>query len=80
MIAISVSDIEQNLAAYLSRVEAGEIVLILRDGEPVAELRPVTTTDAAQARPYGLAAGDFVVPDDFDAPLPDDILTTFEGR
>jgi antitoxin (DNA-binding transcriptional repressor) of toxin-antitoxin stability system len=79
MIAISVSDIEQNLAAYLSRVEAGEIVLILRDGEPVAELRPVAT-EAVQPRPYGLAAGDFAVPDDFDVPLPDDILVTFEGR
>lgn len=79
MIAISVSDIERNLAAYLGRVEAGEIVLILRDGEPIAELRPVAA-EAMQPRPYGLAAGDFVVPDDFDAPLPDDILAAFEGR
>jgi len=29
-------------------------------------------------RPIGLAKGDFVVPDDFNAPLPDDILTLFE--
>ncbi|MGE0540104.1 MAG: type II toxin-antitoxin system Phd/YefM family antitoxin [Dehalococcoidia bacterium] len=76
MIAISVSDIEQNLAAYLGRVEAGEIVLILRDGEPVAELRPVAT-EATQPRPYGLAAGDFAVPDDFDAPLAVDVFTAF---
>jgi len=32
-----------------------------------------------QPRPIGLAAGQFVVPDDFDAPLPDDILDEFEG-
>jgi hypothetical protein len=25
-------------------------------------------------------AGQFVVPDDFDAPLPDDILSAFEGN
>jgi len=29
-------------------------------------------------RPYGLAAGQFVVPDDFNEPLPDDILSAFE--
>jgi antitoxin (DNA-binding transcriptional repressor) of toxin-antitoxin stability system len=69
MIAISVSDIEQNLAAYLGRVEAGEVVIILRDGEPVAELRP-GAAESMQPRPFGLAAGDFVEPDDFDAPLP----------
>lgn len=31
-------------------------------------------------RPYALAKGEFVVPDDFNAPLPEDILRDFEGR
>lgn len=31
-------------------------------------------------RPFGLCAGEFVVPDDFDAPLPDEILKAFEGE
>lgn len=30
--------------------------------------------------PIGLAKGEFVVPDDFDDPLPDDILDLFEGK
>ncbi len=30
-------------------------------------------------RPYALAAGEFVVPSDFDAPLPEEILRDFEG-
>lgn len=30
-------------------------------------------------RPSGLAKGKFVVPDDFDAPLPDDVLAGFEN-
>jgi len=33
-----------------------------------------------QLRPFGLCAGEFSVPDDFDAPLPEDILSAFEGR
>jgi hypothetical protein len=31
-------------------------------------------------RPVGVAEGEFVVPDDFDDPLPDDLLGAFEGR
>jgi hypothetical protein len=34
----------------------------------------------SQARPIGLAKGQFTVPDDFNAPLPEDVLQTFEGR
>ena len=30
-------------------------------------------------RPFGLCTGEFVVPDDFDDPLPEEILTAFEG-
>jgi hypothetical protein len=29
-------------------------------------------------RPFGLGKGDFVVPDDFDAPLPEETLASFE--
>jgi hypothetical protein len=31
-------------------------------------------------RPFGLCSGEFVVPDDFDAPLPDYIIEEFEGK
>jgi hypothetical protein len=30
-------------------------------------------------RPFGLCAGEFTVPDDFDAPLPEDLLDVFMG-
>lgn len=43
-----------------------------------AELRPISSTK--QLRPFGLCAGEFTVPDDFDAPLPEDILSAFEGK
>jgi hypothetical protein len=35
--------------------------------------------EPAKLRPYGLCAGDFTVPDDFNEPLPEDILRQFEG-
>lgn len=33
-----------------------------------------------QLRPFGLCAGEFVTPDDFDAPLPEEILNAFDGK
>ena len=34
----------------------------------------------SRMRPIGLAKGQFTVPDDFNAPLPEDVLQTFEGK
>ena len=48
------------------------------DVENEAELPPTSETETL--RPIGLAAGEFVVPDDFDDPLPDELLDAFEGR
>jgi antitoxin (DNA-binding transcriptional repressor) of toxin-antitoxin stability system len=69
---------QRDLPAYLQRVEAGETVVIVRAGQPVAEIKPVVA-GAKKLRPFGLCAGEFTVPEDFDAPLPEDILNAFEG-
>ncbi len=79
MSTVSLHDLRDDPAGLLDRVASGECLVVVRDGRPVAELRPVPETNPAP-RPYGLAAGEFVVPDDFDAPLPDDLLRGFEGR
>jgi len=34
----------------------------------------------SEPRPIGLAKGQFTVPDDFNAPLPEEVLQTFEGK
>jgi antitoxin (DNA-binding transcriptional repressor) of toxin-antitoxin stability system len=75
MVQVSVEEIERDLATYLQKVEAGETVVIVRAGHPVAEVKPVF--QAGALRPFGLCAGEFTVPDDFDAPLPEDLLKTF---
>ena len=36
-------------------------------------------TSVKQLRPFGLSRGDFVVPENFDAPLPDEVLADFEN-
>ncbi len=79
MIRINVYEAKARLSEYLARAEDGETVVICRRNVPVAELRGVART-SAQKRPVGLAKGLFRVPEDFDAPLPDDALDAFEGN
>jgi antitoxin (DNA-binding transcriptional repressor) of toxin-antitoxin stability system len=78
MSTITVQDIERDPLGFLRRLEAGEALLVVRGDRALAEVRPMLGA-AAQPRPYGLGAGEFTVPDDFDRPLPDDILKEFEG-
>ncbi len=54
---------------------AGEEVLITRRGEAVASLVP---PPGLPPRQFGIDRGRFVVPEDFDAPLPDELLAEFE--
>ena len=79
MTQVNIEDIQRDPSKYLQRVEAGESLLILRAGKPVAEVNPIGAGLKA-ARPFGLSAGKFTVPDDFDAPLPEEILNSFEGK
>jgi hypothetical protein len=50
----------------------------LEEVENEAELPPTSGTETL--RPIGLSAGEFVVPDNFDDPLPDELLGAFEGE
>jgi prevent-host-death family protein len=79
MDTVSLQDLQRDPASLLDRVEAGEHLVVSRGGRAVAELRPLSPP-ASGPRPFGLAAGSFTVPTDFDDSLPDDVLRDFEGR
>jgi antitoxin (DNA-binding transcriptional repressor) of toxin-antitoxin stability system len=72
MTTITLEDIQRDVAGYLHRVQSGETLLVMEADAPLAEIKPARTTNAGgkPLRPVGLCAGEFVVPDDFDAPLP----------
>jgi antitoxin (DNA-binding transcriptional repressor) of toxin-antitoxin stability system len=76
MTQVNLQDLAHDPAALLDRVEAGESIVVLREGRAVAVLRPITPPQ----RPFGLAAGTFTVPDDFDSPLNESLLREFEKR
>ena len=78
MNAITVQDIQADPTAFLRRVEAGESLVVMRDERAVAEVRPMVIPPPG-LRPHGLAAGQFRLPDDFDDPLPKEVLDAFEG-
>jgi prevent-host-death family protein len=76
MSTVNVHQAKTHLSALLARVEAGEEIVIARAGRPVARLVPVgARTDR---RVLGRDRGAFFVPEDFDRPLPDEVLAAFE--
>jgi antitoxin (DNA-binding transcriptional repressor) of toxin-antitoxin stability system len=78
MLNVTIDEIQRDPLKYLHQVEAGETLIIVRADKAIAELRPITSSK--QLRPFGLCAGEFTVPDDFDAPLPEDLFNAFEGK
>ena len=75
---VSVHEAKTHLSRLLRQAAAGEDVVITRSGRPVVRLVPV---EGEEGRPaFGVDAGRFVVPDDFDAPLDESLLRAFEGR
>jgi len=73
---VSVEEVKRDPEGFLHRVIEGETLVVMDRDRPVAEIRPIETV--RRPRPFGLAAGSFVVPDDFDDPLPEDVLRDFE--
>ncbi len=78
MIKVNVHEAKTNLSRLLLRVAAGEDVVISKSGRPVARI--VAFSESHKPRPLGLDEGLFDVPEDFNAPLPEDLLAAFEGR
>lgn len=74
MAQVNIHEAKTHLSRLLQRVEAGEEIVISRAGTPVARLVP--ERKAAQ-RKLGLDRGLFEVPEDFDAPLPAELLEAF---
>ena len=73
---VGVHEAKTHLSRLLRRVAAGEEIVIARGGRPIARLVPV---DVHERRVLGQDRGLFEIPDDFDAPLPPEIIEAFES-
>ena len=72
---VNIHEAKTHLSKLLERISLGEEVTIMRAGTPVARLVPVEKFP--YRRRLGWAVGEFVVPEDFDAPLPSDLEQSF---
>lgn len=74
---INIHDAKTRLSQLVERAEAGEEIVIARAGRPVARLAPLTSRGGP--RRLGLLDGRFRIPDDFNTPLPEELLQAFFG-
>ena len=80
MQVINIHAAKTQLSRLVDKAAAGNEVIIARAGKPIARLVPLAPPAATQRRVLGRLAGQLIVPEDFDAPLPSDMLDAFEGR
>ena len=74
----TITEVKAKFSRLLRRVAAGEEITITKRGVAVARLVPVAAQKGK--RQLGFYEGKFTVPNDFNAPLPDEILDAFEGK
>jgi len=74
MKTVGVFHAKTHFSALIDDAERGETTLVTRNGKPIARIVPA---DVAARREFGFDDGLGFVADDFDAPLPDDVLSTF---
>ena len=77
METINIHQTKTQLSRLIERVSAGEEIIIARAGKPVARLAPLVRRPP---RRLGRMKGRIWIAQDFDAPLPDDLLDLFEGK
>lgn len=65
------------LSRLVNRAAQGEEIIIAKAGKPQAKLVPLAKGD--KPRQPGGWEGQVYLADDFDEPLPEDILAAFEG-
>jgi prevent-host-death family protein len=75
MKSVGIHEAKTHLSRLLREVAAGEEIEIRRGSVPVAR---IVGAVPHKERQFGVDRGVFSVPDDFDAPLPDDLLDAFE--
>jgi prevent-host-death family protein len=76
MRTVNIHAAKTNLSKLVDEAAAGSDIVIARAGKPVARL--VALAAERPPRILGVFDGQWSVPDDFDAPLPDAVLACFE--
>lgn len=73
---VNIYDAKTQLSKLVEEAAAGRDVVIARAGRPVARL---TRVEAGGKRRLGVLDGRFRIPNDFNRPLPEEVIRAFEG-
>ncbi len=75
---VNIHEAKTHLSRIVDEVAAGAEVIIAKAGKPMARLSPLG--GVPRRKKLGLLKGKIKVPDDFNAPLPEEVIADFEGR
>jgi antitoxin (DNA-binding transcriptional repressor) of toxin-antitoxin stability system len=79
MIRLNIHEAKTHLSKYLGKLANGETIILCKRNIPIAEIKPIRP-HRERKRPIGLAKGEFKLTPEFFEPLPDEILTAFNGN
>ncbi|MDP3675574.1 MAG: type II toxin-antitoxin system Phd/YefM family antitoxin [Novosphingobium sp.] len=79
MTTINIHAAKTHLSRLVDEAAAGEEIIIAKADKPLAKLVPLKQSEKRK-RKLGLLAGRAVIPPEFDAPLPGELLDDLEGR
>jgi prevent-host-death family protein len=75
---VNIYEAKTRLSELVDQASRGETFIIAKAGTPLAKLVPLSSGPKRKLV-FGLMKGKISIADDFDAPLPDDVLAGFEG-
>jgi len=79
--AVSLYEAKTHLSELVEQAAQGREIIIAKSGKPKARLVPLAPKDTRHLRKPGRGKGEGVwIADDFDAPLPPEILRLFTGE
>lgn len=78
METVNIYDAKTRLSQLVDKAAAGEDVVVSRNGKPI--VRITRLQEARRRVRFGLLKGKVKIAEDFDSPMPDDVIAAFEGR
>lgn len=79
MIKVNVQQAKTHLSRYLDQVEQGDVVVVCRHNQPIAELRAIQATAVRPIRVAGLLSGRVNWKPDAFGPMSAEELAEFDG-
>jgi len=79
MTKVNIQEAKTHLSRYIDRVEQGDVIIVCRHNQPVAELRAIETSPVRPARVAGLLKGQVNWEPVAFAPMTAEELAEFDG-